>query len=132
MTLEVVSSHSTSTSEDEATVTDRPFRMHWRTWPPVRIYPLAFDVWEMALDQGAAAKLLAAPSDRWIVRLVHPTPARDEYGENLILAFRQGVTLRRSEQLRSRARRALEANREPDDLDAWARRLAEDTADAID
>jgi hypothetical protein len=63
---------------------------------------------------------------------VNIVPALDDQGEELIAAVRAGRPLVRSEELRALARRALAANREPADIDAWAGQLARDVADATD
>jgi len=132
MTLEqLVPSRSTSTSGPEATVTNRPFRIHghWHIHGQTRLFPPTVEV---RMPGEGVANLLRASSDTWIVLLLDLAVPRDEHGEGLVRALRKGETLRRSDGLRALARRALLANRAPEDLEAWARQLAEDTADATD
>lgn len=52
--------------------------------------------------------------------------------EDIIVAVREGRALPRSERLRALAQQALEANRRPEAVEAWAKQLADDVADLTD
>ncbi len=123
MTLAVVVPRSTSRSDSRAAVFFAPDWKHLRDIRRERAIsssPIYIIVDTGAFVSGEVPNLLGT------------TPAPDVEGETLITLFNTHRPLTRSTALRTLAREALAANRQPEDIDAWARQLADDVADATD